>query len=210
MTDTPATLLDRLRRPGDPAAWAQFIHLYTPLLDRWAGEFGFGPAEAADLVQDVFVTLLQALPEFRYDGRRSFRAWLFTLARNKFRDARRKHAPVAAGSGLDDLAGAVVDPADEVDAAAEYRHYLADRALQLAKREFAPAIWQAFWKVVVDGRAARDVAVELGTTPNAVYLARGRVLRRFPSFSPIGCRCTRRWVTLHARPAREPGSARHP
>ena len=176
MTDTPATLLDRLRRPGDPAAWTQFVHLYTPLLYRWARQLGLGPAEAGDLVQDVFVTLLKTLPQFRYDGTRSFRAWLCTLARNKFRDARRKHAPVPAGSGLDALAGGD-DPADAVDEA-EYRHYLADRALQLAKREFNPATWKAFWGVVVEGRPAATVAAELGVTANAVYLARGRVLRR--------------------------------
>jgi RNA polymerase sigma-70 factor, ECF subfamily len=177
MTDTPATLLDRLRRPGDPAAWAQFVHLYTPLLYRWAGQLGLGPAEAADLVQDVFVALLKALPEFRYDGRRSFRAWLCTLVRNRFRDARRKHAPAPAGSGLDGLAGSAPDPALEADET-EYRHYLADRALQLAKREFAPGTWRAFWGVVVEGRPATEVAAEVGVTTNAVYLARGRVLRR--------------------------------
>ncbi len=177
MTDTPATLLDRLRRPGDPAAWDQFVHLYTPLLYRWAQQLGLGPAEAADLVQDVFVTLLKALPEFRYDRRRSFRAWLCTLVRNRYRDARRKHAPVPAGSGLDGLAGPAADPALEVDET-EYRHYLADRALQLAKRDFAPETWRAFWGVVVDGRPAGEVATELGITVNAVYLARGRVLRR--------------------------------
>jgi RNA polymerase sigma-70 factor (ECF subfamily) len=177
MTDTPVTLLDRLRRPGDHAAWAQFVHLYTPLLYRWAQQLGLGSAESADLVQDVFVALLKALPEFRYDGRRSFRAWLCTLARNKFRDARRKHAPVPAGSGLAGLAGATADPADAVDET-EYRHYLADRALQLAKREFAPGTWKAFWGVVVEGLPAGEVAAELGISPNAVYLARGRVLRR--------------------------------
>ena len=32
MTDTPATLLDRLRRPGDPAAWTQFVKLSDSLL----------------------------------------------------------------------------------------------------------------------------------------------------------------------------------
>ena len=58
------------------------------------------------------------------------------------------------------------------------RQYLADRALQLAKREFAAGTWQAFWGVVVDGRPAADVARDLGISPNAVYLARGRVLRR--------------------------------
>lgn len=177
MTDTPATLLDRLRRPGDPAAWAQFVHLYTPLIYRWAQQLGLGPAESADLVQDVFVALLKALPDFEYDRRRSFRAWLCTLARNKVRDARRKHAPTLAGSGLDGLAGGALDPAVDVDEA-EYRRYLADRALQLAKREFAPATWQAFWGVVVEGRAAGEVAKQLGVTANAVYLARGRVLRR--------------------------------
>src|SRR5262245_51145400 len=104
MTDTPATLLDRLRRPGDPDAWAQFVHLYTPLLYRWAQQLGLGPAEAGDLVQDVFVALLKALPDFQYDRTRSFRAWLCTLARNKFRDARRKHAPVPAGSEIDAVA----------------------------------------------------------------------------------------------------------
>src|SRR5262245_11384681 len=177
MTETPATLIDRLRRPGDPTAWAEFVHLYTPLLYRWAGQLGLGPAESADLVQEVFLSLLKALPEFEYDRRRSFRAWLCTLARNKFRDARRKHAPTPAGSGLNDVAGASPDPALEVDEA-EYRTYLADRALQLAKREFAADTWQAFWGVVVDGRPAQAVATELGVTANAVYLARGRVLRR--------------------------------
>lgn len=177
MTDTPATLLDRLRQPGDPAAWGEFVRLYTPLLYKWAGQLGLRPTEAADLVQDVFVTLLQTLPEFRYDGRRSFRAWLCTVVRNRFRDGRRKHAPLAAGSGLDGVAGPADDPALEVDAA-EYRAYLADRALQLARREFAPATWQAFWGVVVEGKPAQAVANELGVSPNAVYLARGRVLRR--------------------------------
>lgn len=177
MTETPVTLLDRLRRPGDPGAWVQFVHLYTPLLYRWARQLGLGPAEAADLVQDVFVTLLKALPEFRYDRTRSFRAWLCTLVRNRYRDLRRKHAPVAAGSGLDGLAPAGADPTLEVDET-EYRHYLADRALQLAKRDFAPETWRAFWGVVVDGRAANDVASDLGISVNAVYLARGRVLRR--------------------------------
>ena len=30
--ETPASLLERLRRPGDPVAWARFVELYTPLL----------------------------------------------------------------------------------------------------------------------------------------------------------------------------------
>lgn len=33
--DTPGSLLERLRRPGDEEAWQRFVHLYTPLLFQW-------------------------------------------------------------------------------------------------------------------------------------------------------------------------------
>lgn len=176
MIETSPTLLERIRRPDDPAAWKEFVQLYTPLLYHWAGQLGLQSAEAADLVQDVFVNVLKAMPEFQYDGRRSFRAWLCTLARNKFRDARRKHMPLAAGSGMDEMP-VTSDPIAEVDEA-EYRRFLTERALQLARSEFAPETWQAFWGVVVEGRTANEVAKQFGLSVNAVYLARGRVLRR--------------------------------
>jgi RNA polymerase sigma-70 factor (ECF subfamily) len=44
--------------------------------------------EALDLVQETFVAAHQALP--RYDGDRSMRAWLSTIAINKCRDWGRK------------------------------------------------------------------------------------------------------------------------
>src|SRR5262249_28948935 len=40
MDRTSATLLDRLRQPGDNEAWARFVHLYTPLLFHWASRAG--------------------------------------------------------------------------------------------------------------------------------------------------------------------------
>jgi len=50
--------------------------------------------------------------------------------------------------------------------------------LKLIQEEFAPPTWKAFWAAVVERRPANAIAIELGITPNAVYLARGRVLRR--------------------------------
>ena len=47
-----------------------------------------------------------------------------------------------------------------------------------AEPEFAPSTWQAFQRLAVDGRPAAEVAAELGTTVNAVLLAKSRVLRR--------------------------------
>ena len=66
MPSTPLSLLERLRRPQDGAAWSQFVRLYTPLLFRWARGAGLSEADAADLLQDVFTTLLQEMPRFVY------------------------------------------------------------------------------------------------------------------------------------------------
>src|SRR5262245_61555392 len=66
MPHTPVSMLERLRQPGQPAVWARFVELYTPLLLHWARRLGLRPHDAADLVQEVFVTLVQKLPAFSY------------------------------------------------------------------------------------------------------------------------------------------------
>ena len=89
MESTSSSLLLRLRRPGEQAAWQRFIDLYSPLLYFWACRMGLDVQDAADLVQDVFVALVQKMPQFQYDPGKSFRAWLRTVAENRWRDALR-------------------------------------------------------------------------------------------------------------------------
>src|SRR4051794_3308867 len=174
MHSTPASLLDRLRSPADADAWVRFVRLYTPFLYQWARRRGLPAADTADLVQEVFAQLLKALPAFTYDPNRSFRAWLAVVVGNKWRELNRKRRPLTVPAAeLADRPGADDDFDDQ-----EYRTHIAGRALRLVRDEFAPAAWQAFWGVVVDGRPAAAVAAELGLSANAVYLARGRVLRR--------------------------------
>jgi RNA polymerase sigma-70 factor (ECF subfamily) len=186
MNTTPASLLERLRgtvrRETAAAAWSEFVELYTPLLYSWATRLGLQSADAADLVQDIFVTLVQKLPEFEYDSRKSFRAWLRTVLLNRWRD-REKRAAVASeqndAAALEQAAGP--DQALEVEEA-EYREMLLRRALELMRREFRPATWRACWEQVVQGRPAAEVARELGLSVNAVYVARSRVLRRLREY----------------------------
>ena len=177
MTSTPVSLLERLRRPHEQAAWERFARLYTPLLCHWAEGLGVRGAEVDDLVQDVFVVLVQKLPEFRYDPTRSFRAWLWTILANKLHDRRRRHTVLDTAGGAAADAAAGPDTAETIDEA-EYRHYVMRRALELMQAEFQPATWKAFWECAVNGRPAAAVAAELGISENAVYLAKGRVLRR--------------------------------
>ncbi len=176
MQPTPVSLLQRLRQPGDGAAWSQFVRLYTPLLYAWARRAGLSEADAADLLQDVFAALLRELPGFAYQPDKSFRAWMRTVLLNRWRALRRRRSPQPVPPGqLDGLPGAA-DP--DLPGEAEERRELVRRALALIEGDFAPATWQAFRQFAVAGRPAAEVAAELGLTVNAVYLARSRVLRR--------------------------------
>jgi RNA polymerase sigma-70 factor (ECF subfamily) len=176
MPSTPVSLLEKLRQPNPAEAWERFVELYTPLLYHWCRQLGLSTSEAADLVQDVFVVLIQKLPGFTYDRQGSFRAWLRTVLMNKCREnwRRRKcvpeehtgEEPVAADDGPDALAER------------EYRQHLVGRALQLMQREFETTTWRACWEYVVEGRPPADVALELGVSTGVVYAAKYRVLKR--------------------------------
>jgi RNA polymerase sigma factor (sigma-70 family) len=176
--ETPASLLQRLSEPQSQQAWIRFVHLYTPLFYHWAQRLGLQESDAADLVQDVFVAMCQVLPSFRYDHQRSFRAWLFTLMRRKWQDWRRRRVPAPIGNLEATLAEQPNHDAEDALEETEYRAYLYARALHLIQEEFAPTTWKTFWATVVEGRSAVEVAREFGVTANAVYLARGRILRR--------------------------------
>lgn len=178
MHTTPVSLLNQLRGSAMPEVWRRFVYLYEPLIHRWAGQLGLQDADRADLVQEVLMTLLRALPNFQHDAQRSFRGWLHTIAVNKWKDFRRKRIPAPLSDG-DGRWNALVGNDFALDFAEDdYRKFVAGRALQLIRSEFQPATWQAFWAAVVDERPAAEVAKELGITANAVYLACGRVVRR--------------------------------
>jgi RNA polymerase sigma-70 factor (ECF subfamily) len=176
MTKTPTSLLDRLRQPFEPEAWTRFVALYAPLIYSWCRRVGLQESDAADLVQDVFVTLLDVLPTFNYDREQSFRGWLRTITLNKWRNRckKRDHQAVPT-SALNHVPGA-----DNLEAAweAEYQQHLVARALRIMRADFEEKTWKACWEMVVAGRPAADVATELDLTVGAVYAAKFRVLDR--------------------------------
>lgn len=178
MYDTPASLLVKLRQPGDEAAWQRFVQIYAPLLYHVSGKLGMHGDDASDLVQDVFAVLVRCLPDFAYDRGKSFRAFLKSILLNKWRDLKRRKAASPIESAGGNPPEAFVP--DDVDAIAEdeYRDHLLKQALRIMQSDFEPTTWRACWAVVVEDRPAAEVARELEMTVNAVYLARSRVLYR--------------------------------
>jgi RNA polymerase sigma-70 factor (ECF subfamily) len=175
MTKTPSSLLERLGQPFEPEAWARFVALYTPVIFAWGRSVGLQEQDAADLAQDVFVTLLAVLPTFTYDHQQSFRKWLRTVTINKWRKGRRRPQQASA-QGLPEPA--TLDPDLEECWEAEYQQHLVSQALRLMRTDFEETTWRACWETAALGRPAADVAAELALSVGAVYAAKFRVLSR--------------------------------
>jgi RNA polymerase sigma-70 factor (ECF subfamily) len=134
--------------------------------------------DAADLLQEVFATLLKKLPEFQYDRNKSFRGWLRTVLRNKWREFQRQRVPTPVDMCDPPLAELVDSTGPDPFGESEYCEYLVHRALVLIQGDFQPVTWKAWQEFAVAGRPAAEVARELGLTRHAVYLAKARVLSR--------------------------------
>jgi RNA polymerase sigma-70 factor (ECF subfamily) len=92
------SLLDRLRSEGSQQDWERFVDLYGPLLEHWARRL-VRPDDAADLIQDVLVRVMQKLPSFAGEENRSFLAWLRAVMLNRWRDLGRRAAARSCTAG---------------------------------------------------------------------------------------------------------------
>lgn len=160
--------------------------LYGPLVYDWCRQARLQPADAADIVQEVFRGVLAGIATFDHqrDGA-TFRGWLRSITRNKVADLarRREKQPPAPGGTTNQQF--VVQLPGETDAEpspgaapANERVARVQDALLLLRGEIEDRTWQAFWRTAVDDRPAADVAAELQMSPTAVYQAKSRVLTR--------------------------------
>jgi RNA polymerase sigma-70 factor (ECF subfamily) len=181
--DDDAALVERLRA-GDEAAFVTLVERYQPRLLRLAESTVHSRAVAEEVTQDTWLAVVRGVE--RFEGRSSFKTWLFRILLNRARSAVGRE--VRAGRPDDELGerfdqnGAWADPptpwADQVD----------DRmtAEQLAGRVRAllPELPDNQRQVVmlrdVEGLAADEVVSMLDITDanQRVLLHRGRARLR--------------------------------
>jgi RNA polymerase sigma factor (sigma-70 family) len=120
------------------------------------------PADAEDILQDVFYTLVEAnrllMPIEHVTG------WLFRVARNRITDLFRKKRPDL----LDDIVDAEGMASSDAGPEAQYRsNALADELI--AAIDELPAEQRAvFVAHVVEGRSFKDIAAKTGVSVNTL------------------------------------------
>ena len=169
----------------DGRAWQELVDLYGPLISTWCRRTGADWNMTADCIQEVFLVLAKRLETFRPTGTSgSFRAWLWSITKNKLIDLFRASSrqPLASGGSTANLAMQSVvseadllrdEPTESVDISA-----LTRRAIEQVRCEFTLQSWTVFERTVVDGMDTSIVSKELGLAPAAVRQAKSRILRR--------------------------------
>jgi len=181
---TSITLLERVKGK-DAEAWERLCTVYGPLVYRWARKAGLQDQDAADISQEVFITVAEHMAGFHRDRPGdTFRGWLRVITRNKLGDhiRRRGVQPEAAGGtdayrkfqNLPETPGEPSEASDDSDDKPDVVH----RVLAVIRDEFEEVTWQAFWRAAIEEDAAADIANDLGMTHHAVHQAKYRVLRR--------------------------------
>jgi len=176
-------LLERIRDAADPLAWDEFYDQYWPVVFNFAKSRGCSGETAQDVVQDVMLEVFRQRDVLRYDPAKGpFRNWLGGIARKLVAKRRGKPSERVRGRGgdSDHELGQCEDLGPDAD---EVWQQVFDEGilyvlLDIVRREVAPATYQAFELVALEGLSGDAAAKVTGLSPNAVRKARARVLGR--------------------------------
>ena len=194
--DTPKTLLQKIadRTQGnDCVEWAAFVELYASPLMRFVRlqSPGMSEADAEDVVQDVFIRLVDVLRERKIDRNRAkFRAYLASMTRHLLIDRYRaaqarpalatgpvpngRLAPSAQDKGPVPIAA--IDPGVAVDVL--WRKAAREAAKEhIFTKTAVSAQSKRIYELLERGLSPREAAAQVGVSRDVVKQVKSRIDR---------------------------------
>ncbi len=157
------------------------------MLYRFIRSRGVQDADTADILQDVLRRVGNAISKLEYEKEKGgFRAWLFTITRNRLYthfEKQQKQAVVGNDTAAYEQLNQTVDRGERLEDAWEQEHMrqLAAQAMSEVEQEVEPQTWKAFQLTAVEGISASETAKKLQMSNGAVYVAKSRVISKLRS-----------------------------
>lgn len=179
--ETRTTLINRLADPQAESGWREFVDLYRDIIFRVAIARGLQPADAEDVVQDVFATVAKRIDRFEVHRDGSFRGWLRKIARDAAVDRMRSASrqPRTGDTAIRRrLSMMAADDATSTQWRIEVRREKLHRACCRIQKQFSPTTWRSFWMTAIEQHSISETAKVLGRSEGSVRVARCRVMAK--------------------------------
>jgi len=186
--NTRASIIQRIRDPDDTEAWQITVELYTGPVYQYCLHKGLQPADALDVVQEVF----SKLPDFNYrPDKGKFRAWLGTVTKNQVLQFWRKSKNQKHIQELDNQSG-ISQTEMDLDWQRISNAYILDKAVSRVSVGFDDIQWRAFENLalstkIINGNkhfvwnengSAQKVAEIVGKSVEWVYKTKSEILKQ--------------------------------
>jgi RNA polymerase sigma-70 factor (ECF subfamily) len=139
--------------------------------------------DAEDLVQDGYLRAFRHFDKFQLGT--NFKAWMFTILRNLFKNERRRYSARAAHVDLDLADRALPHPDDsaQLDAEIEVHNGAVRAALDQLPETYRTTLWLGCMEGLTYEGIARVMGCPIGTVMSRMYRARKMLseVLRFPN-----------------------------
>lgn len=176
--ETTTQTLDQMSVPQDTDVWETFSNHFFPVICHMARNQGLCQADAEDAAQQTLLSFMQAMRNGKYHRTRGrLSPFLFGMARRTILNMCRleaRHTPDRSHTRQ-----ALIDEhSTHLTWETQWQKILLLHSLERVRETTDPQVFKAFDLYCLQERPAREVADTLHITPNAVYIAKSRVLSR--------------------------------
>jgi len=167
---------------GSESAWTRFESRYRSWLMSHCLRSGLSEADADDVTQEVMFKIFKAVGNFDRQRNGSFRKWMLLVTRSRiadlFRKSKRSREEPCSESFVENTptAGTESDKQTEEPSSSALDEF--ERKMALLRSQSSDRDIEILIEYLGKGRQAEDIAAEHGTTANAVYLVKSRVIKR--------------------------------
>lgn len=180
---TTTQILDDLKCSDNAVAWKTFTDHFYPVIFGFAHKMGLSSTDAEDVAQETIIQFLRLYRADRFHREKGHLShWIFGVARNVVRDfIKKKPREYAVQNNQDQTSFWATVPDEKAILhtwQTQWQREILNRCLSRARREVDEKTFQAFEMYAMAQQPVSAVCDKLGMTPNAVYIAKNRVLTK--------------------------------